>query len=298
MCYILLYFPPVVLPELPLYNEAQQRELFTANRPAHPPKPGTEEHKKLKEFSNEVEIILQTVNENEFQAAATEMEPPDQSFSTAVVFPSAGKVVGMFADKKAALIQTDVGANAGDYIQDAIDTFPNAQYVIGVGVCYAFDPKKYKFGDVLVSKKISDLKISKFENDGTFTDRGQTVDVVNELISTFCMDLTLKDGFKVSKNTERTSIVYTGRFLSYSVLMDHKETRDKFRAAVPEVIGGEMEGGELLKFQTRRKVKGVIVVKGVVDYADGKKEKGWQFTAAKAALHYLHDKMLSFWPSM
>lgn len=60
--------------------------------------------------------------------------------------------------------------------------------------------------------------------------------------------------------------------------------RDKFLRAKSVAIGGEMEGGELLEFHNDQKIKGVIVIKGVADYADGKKEKDWQFTAAMAAL--------------
>lgn len=53
-----------------------------------------------------------------------------------------------------------------------------------------------------------------------------------------------------------------------------------------------MEGGVLLEFERKRKIKGVIVIKGVVDYADGKKSKEWQYTAAMAALNYTKIKLL------
>ncbi len=47
-----------------------------------------------------------------------------------------------------------------------------------------------------------------------------------------------------------------------------------------------MEGGELLRFIGKGKIEGVIVIKGVTDYGDGKKKKDWQFTAASAAFNY------------
>ncbi len=51
-----------------------------------------------------------------------------------------------------------------------------------------------------------------------------------------------------------------------------------------------MEGGELLRFTGKGKIKGVIVIKGVADYGDGKKKKDWQFTAASAAFKYTEYK--------
>ena len=75
------------------------------------------QHCYLSKFS--MEVVLQTVNDNEYQAAITLMRPP---FEKSVVFSTAGTVVGYFGNHKTALIQTDVSGNAGDYIiQDAIN---------------------------------------------------------------------------------------------------------------------------------------------------------------------------------
>ncbi len=254
-----------------------------------PPKPNMPEFEQLSIFCKEVEFILQTVNDNEYQAAVIMMGPPSDTFTKSVVFPSAGKVVGLFADHKAALIQTDVGSNSTDYIEDALHTFPNAKYVIGVGVGYAFDRSKYKLGDVMVFQKISDLRNLKFSN-GEIINRGETVNVVNTLTSVFCKDLSFDEEFEVSQ-AQRHSKVYTGRYASYAAVLDNEEMRDKFRAAVPEAIGGEMEGGELLRFQQKRKIEGVIVIKGVVDYGEGVRTKEWQFTATMAALKYTQSKL-------
>ena len=40
-------------------------------------------------------------------------------------------------------------------------------------------------------------------------------------------------------------------------------------------------------------LKGVMLIKGVADYADGKKTKHWQFTAAMAALHYTESRLIN-----
>ena len=75
------------------------------------------------------------------------------------------------------------------------------------------------------------------------------------------------------------------------VFQENKDLRDKFRVALPEVIGGDMEGGELLRLQLKRKIEGVIVIKGVAGYADGCSTEDWQFTAALAAMKYTSFKL-------
>ena len=359
------------LDEIQRFDVEDQKKMFRKCRPRHPP----ERHEdvcKLDSFSSEVEIILQTVNENEYQAAVTFIKSPFKKGDNGYVFPSAGTVVGIFAGHKTALIQTDVGGNSADYIYDAISRFPKAKFVIAVGVAFAFDKKKYKFGDVLVSTKISDLKNFKFDKKGGVVNRGEIISVCKTLTSIFCKDLSFDEEFQVTADKEpgakeeakaivnaegadeqtqedsdsedtdqfsvggvpeedneaeeeneleeenesednqveeneakanpkpkkcRYSKVYAGTYASCPILMDNKSQRDKFRDAVPEVIGGEMEGGELLRFQKNRQIEGVIVIKGVVDYGDGTKAKGWQFTAAMAAFTYVKTKLQYYCPS-
>ena len=259
--------------------------------PSPLPNQGTKEHDFLENFRLKVEVILQTVNENEYQAATIVLEKPDDMFERAVVFPKGGMVVGMFAKKRVALIQTDVGVNAFAFISDAIATFFNALYIIGVGVCYSFNSEKYKLGDVLVSKHISNLANTKWDCQDRFENRDETVHVVQNLHRIFCRDLVHDPQFKVCKS--RNSEVYSGTIISYPTLIDNKEVRDKIHAEIRTAIGGEMEGGQLLWFQQKRKIEGIIVIKGICDYADGNKRKDWQFISALAALHYTKSKLMN-----
>ena len=232
------------------------------------------------------------MNENEYQAAVTFLKPPSEMFSKAVIFPKACMVVGMFGEKKTALIQTEMGEDASEFIGEAIGTFPNAVYVIGIGVCYSFIESKHKLGDVLVSQQICNLTNFKFDSDGRVENRGETVGIKGDLNRLFCRDL--DHDFNVKKGIEkRSSVVHSGTFLSYPMLLNNKAMRDKFHDEVRTAIGGEMEGGQLIKFVHSSKVKGVIIIKGVVDYADGNKAKDWQFTSAIAALHYAESKLLN-----
>lgn len=192
-----------------------------------------------------MEIILQTVNLNEYQAAVTFMEPPSGKFTKAVVFPKNGMVVGMISGKKTALIQTEIGENVDKYVDKAKKIFCNAQFVIGVGVCFAFDKSKYQLGDVLVSDKISDLANLKFDAKGEIINRGQIVDIVHSLQTIFC--LTVEHDAEVKASETRNSKVSKGTFISHPFLVDNEQIRDKIHAAVPTAIGGEMEGGKLLR---------------------------------------------------
>ena len=77
--------------EVPFYKEKKKcLEKYLARRPRHAPKEGTEEYEFLEKFCSRVELILQTVNDNEYQAATTFLEKPGDMFERAVVFPYGG----------------------------------------------------------------------------------------------------------------------------------------------------------------------------------------------------------------
>ncbi len=76
------------------------------------------------------------------------------------------------------------------------------------------------------------------------------------------------------------------------MLVNDKDFRNALHGAKMEAIGGEMEGGELLKLMKKVKsLHGVIVIKGVADYGDGEKNKDWQYTAALAAVTFTEKRL-------
>ena len=248
----------------------------------------------LEEHCKEVEIILHTVNDNENRAALTYMKSPSERRESNGVqnFPYVGMVVGVFGKKKVVLIQTNPGESCEEMVKKTISYFRSAQYILAVGVCYGFDREKHLLGDVLVSTQISDLKNFKYMADGMIENRGEIKDVAVFLSTVFCKGCTFSPPFKVTDT--RDAKVYAGTFLSHPVLMNNKSERDKFHAAVPTAIGGEMEGGVLMKLEKQEPtINGVIIIKGVVDYGDGTKNKEWQFTTAMAAFQYTETKLKS-----
>ena len=102
--------------------------LYRDKKPKWPPKQGTEEFDTLVKFCNKVELIIQAVNEDEYQAAVTVMSPPSQFFTT-VKFPRRNTVIGMFGKKKTCLLYSNQSLDYSDSVQDTIEDFPNAKFV-------------------------------------------------------------------------------------------------------------------------------------------------------------------------
>ena len=253
--------------------------------------------KKYEDFCDNVEIILLTVNSNEYGAAKTFMKAPFEGIDTAILDCDTSTVVGMFAKKKTALIQADGnGDKARDQLQKAIERFSAAKVIIAVGVCYAFEKDKIKFGDVIVSKQIAEFSETKFEDDGRITNRGDTERITGSIVGIFHRNKDVMN-FQVSK-AGRKSKVFCGKVVSYNTLVNNKILRDRVKLAAPEAIGGEMEGCELLRLKKetlkkKRQIE-IVIIKGVSDYADGAKTKHWQFTAAMAALTYTETKLRQY----
>lgn len=251
MIYQALFYYYIGADETPEHTD--NAEDFSKIKPVGPPTPGTPEYKGLQEFCNEVEIIVHVVNDRELRAGLTFMKPPCEQYDRPVNnFPYPRMVVGMFAGKKAALVQTDPGNACRSKIKEAIQAFENAKYVLLVGVCYAFSQDK-KLGDVLVSKKISDFETFKFNPDGSVQNRGNTLPMDGFLIGTFCNNAIHNPPFRVSD--KRQSKVHCGDFISFSALMNNKKMRDEVHKQHDYAIAGEMEGGIVLEFEFESQTK-------------------------------------------
>lgn len=276
-----------------MYSTRKQQLLYHDKKPVRPPKQGTGEFEVLKKICQEVEIIIQVENENEYQAAVTVMKSPCHAqFSSAVKFPRSNTVVGMFGEMKTCLLYSNQGIDSSDHVQDVIENFPHAKFVIGMGIGYAFDSSKHSLGDVLVSKQICHLPNPKFDANNEIADCGEHVNVMNDVMATFCMNLEHEKPFFVS-NKNRCSKVDAGRIVSFPTSINDKKMRDKINYSLLEAIGGGTEGGQLLKFMLKRQIEGVAVIRGVSHYADGTMGNEWEFTASLAALHYASSKLQS-----
>ena len=218
------------------------------------------------------------------------MDPPSKAFKKAVKFGSIA-VIGMFAGHRTALIQTESSANSYYGFKEALKSIPNAKFIISAGICYAFERKECKIGDIIVSDKISAFNALEYDTEGRIINRGGAAQINQTLKDSFCRNLMYN--FEVS-TTGRTAKVHCGTFISYTALIDNKDMRDKLKNAEPSAIGGEKEGGELLRLKLSKEVEGVIMIKSVVDYGEGGRltAKDWYYTASLAAINYAHSKLL------
>jgi len=76
---------------------------------------------------------------------------------------------------------------------------------------------------------------------------------------------------------------HIGGLLSGEKLVDNPEFKKELSINYPTAIGGEMEGHGLYAAAARHG-KNWIIVKGVCDWADGKKNKQFQAMAAASAV--------------
>ena len=285
MCFAIII---ILVDMLPKYDSKDKEMLGHDHKPVQPEQENLSEND-LKNFCNEIKLMLHVVNEKEFIAATTYITAPNKTEGNAVRVDE--YTIGMFAGQKVALVQTRPGGCSGMDIKEALSKFPEVLYIFAAGVCYAFNCKKHEYGDVLVSEKIADFRNSRFDGD-CIINRDETRMINKKLLRIFCKQMDYWKGFEVTCNG-RPSKASPGVFASMPVLISSKAVKEKIDAAVPEVVGGEMEGFELLRIQDSEdnKVKGVIVIKGVADYGDEVKNDDWQFTAAMAAFDFTKEML-------
>ena len=69
--------------------------------------------------------------------------------------------------------------------------------------------------------------------------------------------------------------------------MNDLDRLQKIKEPWRNYLGGEMEGWAQFDIPEVES----IIIKGIADFADGKKNDKWQLTAAKSAVNYAHYKL-------
>ena len=274
-------------------NPKQEEPLSSEfNKVSLHPVPDTETIRKC--LYEKVRLILHTCNDNEYRAVLERMTPLEGQ--QGVLKYKDLKItfrIGTFADYAVALVYTGQCKAAKDPLIVALDTFPKAEAIFGVGIGFGVDPKSVKLADVMVSTFITDASmLSKTDGDVKAREGEGNCKVEQSLLLWFNdIDVCSDWEFKVS-DKKRLSKVKAGTLVSTSVLVKDKTFKDMLLAHSLKPIGGEMEGSLLLEIFHERKDRNpkpsVIVIKGVADYGDAEKTKEWQPIAAKAAVDYVH----------
>ena len=247
-------------------------------------------------FYGRVEYVLSIVNDNEFSAATTMITAPDREDGSGVITNiGQGVFVGMIGNHPVGLIRHKPGRYCVEMLKKGINNFPKAKYLVAVGICYGFRQSKTELGDVVISKKIIDLGNCRMSTD-SIKGSGNTENMKDEIHNIFCVDPKRVTGLEVEKGRYAKHLVEP--IVSYPNLVDNINWRDNiYRHVQSNAYGGEMEGGELLRLKDGIVTPDgsniqVIVIKAVTDYADGTKDKKWQFIGAQAAFHYVKSKMV------
>ena len=251
----------------------------------------------VKEFAKKVRVVIQTCNCPEYYAALKKLESPrikDQEFTKPVKYPHQvlSIVVGTFADFDAAIIKTEQGSKCKNELEAVFNKdsiiFTSAKLLLGLGVCYGLQ-KNLKFADVLVGKEIDAAQIPKLA--GTMETRAKLKEKPKSVQKLFCEDADMWDDFCVCEEpSKRIAKAFVGRLFSASVLINDPGVKQGLEDSAQQYLGGEMEGWAQIEY-TPEHVKSIII-KGIVDFADGTKDKTWQLTAAMAAVDYAHFKLI------
>jgi nucleoside phosphorylase len=299
--------------EVPFYGNEKKANIIKNKLPGRPPKPGTQLYNQLKAFMQKVVVLLVTINENEIWCGLNYMTPPVSSSGSKI--PAGNKnrpinfydqklnallTLGMFGEHKTALIQAKMGDDARVEIENALTLLPNAQLVAGVGVAYG-RKEKTQFGDVLVATTIDGIGNVRWDNGNLYFYQGdnrytRTEERAIQVFGRQVEDFATLTGFKVTKQG-RAPKIHPKLIVSAPWLVNDLDVLNKIIHNDPRAVGGEMEGqiiagihNDFLGLNPPRKID-AIIIKGVADYADGMKHKGWQMTAGLAAVGYTAFKL-------
>ena len=273
------------------YPKQEEPLSISFNKVSLHPVPDTEIIRKS--LYKKVQLILHTCNDNGYRAVLERMTPLEGQ--QGVLKYKDVKInfrIGSFADYIVALVYTEQCKAAKNPLIVALDTFPKAQAIIGVGTGYGVDPKSIKLGDVMVPKYVYDASMLVITENDVKAREGEGHCKVEQSILLHFNDVDVRDEWKFNITDARSSQVKTGTLVSSSILIEYRSFRDKLLAHINKPIGGEMEGSLLLEIlhevKRRNPKPSVITIKGVANYGDDEETNGWQPIAAKAAVDYVH----------
>ena len=259
------------------------------------------QHQDVKDFAAKVKVVIQSCNDAEYFAALEAIECPPM-FDKPVRYPTDKFtiVVGIFAGTNAAIVRTKKGNQCRKDLTTILPWFVNAKMLLGVGVCMGIKHKLH-LGDVLVGEKLQleeNIKVTrrKLQLDGTCREAKQTVrnifcDTTVGWNQFECTDVPEGTGAKA-----RVSEVFCGYILSSPGRWDDHDIKDGLECETLPLIGAEMEGyvlfNDIEEIEDSKfpKIESLII-KGISDYGNGKKNKDWQLMAAKAAIDYVKFKL-------
>lgn len=240
----------------------------------------------LVSLADRVEIVLITATEPEVEAVLRLLKPSPRRRAVLKGFVGPETYyLGRFASCFAAVTKCRMGSvEAGAAAQHALHVWrPKA--VVMVGIAMGRDPAKQKIADVLVASQIISYEpqrvgVSQIIARGPIPPADPTL--LNRFENLPHWSFARPDGLRCER--------HVGPLLSGEKLVDDPEFKAELFERYPQAIGGEMEGVGLAAAAVRNLVPWILV-KGICDWADGKKHKKHQPLAAAAAVSLVYHAL-------
>ncbi len=257
------------------------------------------ESKRLKELA--VDVLLITATEIERKTVLAAMAPwPQQG---AILQGPRGLIdysFGQFGNYRAAHCRCTMGSGgrsgSAATTSDAIKELKPKAILI-LGIAFGIDPKKQRFGDVIIADSVFPYSARKQTSDGTLY-RGimtKCGTILSLRFGNYISSWKPKYRNKLLVTGARTVTAEQGSILSGDELINNKEVRDKLLEPFEKMdkpanpLGGEMEGAGAYEARERLEAKlnkrfEIILIKAICDWADGNKNNCAQPFAAYSAV--------------
>ena len=223
------------------------------------------------------DVLLVTVTKVESKAVlavfqeATKQKPQPVEIDGRTYFS-----LGTISGARVSMTQSEMGAGGLDAslqtVQKGIDALSPAA-VIMVGIAFGISEEKQAIGDILVTSQLRPYELQRVGTCSIVL-RGDKPHASPRLLSRMRSAELMWEGA-----TLRFGVVLTGE-----KLVDNIDFRDQLRGFEPEAVGGEMEGAGLYVACQDKKVDWILV-KGICDWADGKKEQDREVRQQTAAMN-------------
>jgi len=237
-------------------------------------------------FGERRPVLLLTAVEIELRAVLSVLKPIHPKRN--VLRAHAGQetyYIGTFGAEPVVLTMCGMGSIGRDSVilaaHQAI-TEVNPIAIVMIGIAFGSDSVRQSIGDVLVASQVVSYEQQRIGRTNE-VHRGPIAQTGPILLNRFRQALDWK--FLLPDGRQSRALV--GPILSGEKLIDSQEYRDSLFDAFPQAIGGEMEGAGLQAVAARTNLEWILV-KGICDWADGRKMDNYQTLAARAAVSLVH----------
>ena len=232
-------------------------------------------------------VLIQTVNDNEFRAAMLQLKEGSTvsmyAIDDALCDSQSYYFVGKWGDGEipVAIIQTNMGTSGvyGSWYETkkALKNLPQLKYIFAVGICGGVK-ERVEMGEVIVSKVIcgyTELKITQTK-------------WINRAFKSVATE---KPFYRyLSQTANKPPNTKLGEVLSGPWLIKSTGIQEELLKLCPDAIAFEMEGIGIVQACDGKDIE-YLVVKGVSDFGDESKNDKWQPQAATNAAKTLCEVM-------